>query len=81
MRRIIIDGEGISIVADLIGGNLSLVVDGHEANRSWPALGRNDSYCGQHRAVLEGELSYVCTYQEGVDTMRLIDLVRASGDV
>ena len=79
IRQIIIDGEGISIQGDLITKTLSIVEDGEASDFSWPELGRNDTYRAQHQAILEDDLSLVCTLKEGLETMGLIDRVRSFG--
>lgn len=76
-RRILVDGEGISIQGDLISNKLDVVEDGKESNFTWPRLRRNDTYRDQHAAVLEGDGTKACTFEEGLDVMRLIDRTRS----
>jgi CMP-N,N'-diacetyllegionaminic acid synthase len=77
LRQILIDGKDISIRADLISNSLSVIEDGEASDNSWPDLERSDTYRSQHRAVLEDDLSSICTFAEGLETMRLIDRVRS----
>lgn len=77
IRQILMNGEGISIQGDLIENTLSVVEDGEASYFSWPDLERNDTYRAQHEAVLEGDLKNVCTFEEGLNTMRLIENIRA----
>ena len=42
-----------------------------------PGLERNDTYRAQHRAILEDDSSLVCTFEEGLETMQLIDSIRS----
>lgn len=80
VRQIVIDGEGISLQGDLIENQLSQVVDGRASEYSWPKLERNDTYREQHGAVLNGDLSRVCSFEEGLETMRLIENIRTWRD-
>jgi hypothetical protein len=77
LRQILIDGEGISIQGDLNTNQLSVVEDGEASDYSWPNLKQNDTYRAQHKVILEGDLSRVCTFEEGVEIMRLIENIRA----
>ena len=77
LRQILIDGESISIRADLVENTL-LVVERNETNKfSWPELERNETYRAQHKAILNDNLSYLCTYGEGLAIMRLLDGIRS----
>ena len=78
-RHILIDGDGISIQGDLIAKTLSLVEDGKVSDFFWPELEKNDTYCAQHRAILNDDSSLVCTFEEGLETMGLIDRIRSFG--
>ena len=75
-----IDGEGISIRADLVTKNLSVVEEGKAADYEWPELERNDTYRAQHQAILSNDSSLVCTFEQGLETMTLIDRVRSFGN-
>ena len=77
MRQIIIDGEGISIQADLIANTLSLREHNDPLEFSWPDLERNDTYLAQHQAIINGNFSSVCTYKEGQEIMRLMDNIKS----
>ena len=76
LRQIIIDGESISIQADLITNTLTLHEDGQKSNFSWPHFERNFTYEAEHKALLSGDFNIACTYQEGLEVMRLIDSIR-----
>jgi predicted dehydrogenase len=77
MRQVLIDGEDISIRADLVENTLSVVERNETYNYSWPESERNETYRAQHKAILEDDLSYLCTYGEGLEIMRLIDSIRS----
>ena len=76
IRRLSIDGDGISVQADLIGNTLDIVEDEQESNYSWPDLKRNFSYLQQHRAILSRDPLTACTLEEGLSTMRIIEDIR-----
>ncbi len=80
LRQILIDGEGISIQAELFGNTLSVVQEGQSSNLAWPEHEWNDTYFAQHKAIIEDDRSCVCTYKEGLETMRLIDSIRPFND-
>ena len=77
MRQILIDGETISIQADLIANTASVYEHNNWSEFAWPQLQRNDTYLAQHKAIINGNYSNVCTYKEGLETMRLIDSIRS----
>lgn len=78
IRQILIEGEGISIKGDLIANSLSFVEDKETLELNWPELKRNYTYLEQHRAIIiENSQSFVCTYTEGLETMRLIENIRS----
>ena len=72
-RKIIIDGEGISIQCDLISNQLNVYLDDKPSQKSWKNLKRNDTYNLQHQAIINGDSSYLCDYNDGLRTMNLIN--------
>ena len=76
IRQILINGEDISIQGDLIANTLSMVVNADASEFSWPNLERNETYRAQHRAALEGDWKNICTFEDGLNTMRLIENIR-----
>ena len=77
VRQIIIDGEGISIEGDLIAGSAKVTEDGNKLDYAWPELSPDSTYQAEHEALLSGDFEGACTYREGQDLMRLIDLCRS----
>ena len=75
-RQIIIDGEGISIQADLIAKTATVQQDGERLEYDWQDFDRNATYKAEHEAILSGNASDACTYAEGLETMHLIDTIR-----
>jgi CMP-N,N'-diacetyllegionaminic acid synthase len=81
IRQIIIDGEGISIQADLIANTIKLYDRNEPSELSWLEFERNNTYLEQHRSILNNDFSRVCTYKEGLETMRLIDCIKSFNQV
>lgn len=67
-REIIVNAKGHSIKADLILNTLE--IDGKMTRLD---VERNLSYVLQHQAILNGDFSTACTYQEGIDVLNLIE--------
>ena len=72
-----IDGEDISIQADLITGKATVHSDGEVEEYDWSDIEMNEIYRREHEAVLTGDSRMACTYEGGLETMRLIDNIRA----
>ena len=70
------DGENIGIQADLISRQLSVMENGEVSEFSWPNLARNDTYRAQHLAVLKGDVKKLCSFEDGLKTMHLIEDIR-----
>ncbi len=77
MRQILIDGEGVSMRADLVVNTLSVVEESGVSDYSWPKFKINDTLQAQHQAALKDDRSNLCTYEEGLKTMRLVENVRS----
>ncbi len=67
-RRLTINLDGHSLVADLIKGTLQ-----HDSEVFTFAVGRDDTYLGQHQAVLAGQYDALCTLEEGLEVMTTIE--------
>jgi predicted dehydrogenase len=76
IRYIIMDGEHISIQGNLITRQLSIIKDNEPLEFSWPNLSRNNTYRAQHLAVLDDGIKKVCSFEEGLNIMRLIEDIR-----
>ena len=76
IRRIMIEGDGVSIQADLISSDLRMILDGQQLNFHFSKMDRNDTYLDQHRAVLFQRGVGACSYTEGLSVMKLIDSIR-----
>jgi predicted dehydrogenase len=78
IRQIIIDGEGVSIQADLITNYMNVNVDEQANDYTWPEVERNYTYIAQHSAIVNCDFSDVCTFFEGMKTMKLIDRIKSN---
>lgn len=77
VRQIIIDGEGISIQADLEAQTALVHENGKQFEHSWIDLSRNAMYEWEHEAVLSGDTTHACTHEDGLKIMRLIDNIKS----
>ena len=77
VRKIIIDGEGISIEGDLIAGSAKVTEDGNKLDYAWPELSINFTYQAEHENLLSRDFDGACTFLEGQELMRLIDLCQS----
>ena len=78
IRQIIIDGEGISLQANLITNNMSVNRDGQIDDYSWSEIEKNFTYTAQHDAIINNNIEDVCTFSEGMKTMKLIDYLKSN---
>ena len=77
IRQIIIDGEGISVRADLFSNTLEVMKGGESSIFSFPELERDDTYISQHFSILKNDHSIICSLDEGLETMDLIDQIQS----
>jgi len=75
-RQIIIDGEGISIVADIINNEVHINEDGNQDVFSWKKTVKDKMIKKQHESVLKSDDTYLCTYREAGVVMNLIDKIQ-----
>lgn len=76
IRQIIIDGENISIQADLVSSQAMVHMDGKFKEYSWKDIGMDQICREEHESVIKNDNSYACTYAEGLETMYLIDQIK-----
>lgn len=67
-RFVIINTSRHTIEADLVRGTVTIGRDVESFTTE-----RNDTYRAMHRAILSGSTSTLCSLEEGIETMRLID--------
>ena len=78
-REILIDGEDISIQADLINNCVRIHLDGKVQTYSYEDNEMNDIFREEHKAVLAGNSEMACSCQEGLATMNLIERIKTFG--
>ena len=76
-RKLVIDGKNISIQADLISNTVLIYDDGDKLEYSWPDFERNTTYLAQHNAIIEDVGENICSYTDGMETMRLISEIKS----
>jgi predicted dehydrogenase len=67
-RRIIVNTEGHTIEADLVGGTIAV-----DQNIETFTTDRDQTYREMHRAVLAGDVETLCPIQDGLVTLQLIE--------
>jgi predicted dehydrogenase len=72
-REIIVNCEDVTIQADLITG--TILTNG--ATETFP-LERDGTYLEQHQAMLHGDLSKICTLDQGLKVVEMIGLVESA---
>tara|TARA_B100001964_G_C13970341_1_gene481636 strand:- start:82 stop:762 length:681 start_codon:yes stop_codon:yes gene_type:complete len=76
IRQILIDGENISIQADLITSSATVYENNKFSEYKWPDININSTYMSEHEAILSGNFSNVCSFEEGIKTIKLIDKIK-----
>jgi len=76
IRQILIDGENISIQADLITSSVTVYENNKFSEYKWPDINKNSTYMSEHEAILSGNFSNVCSFEEGIKTIKLIDKIK-----
>ena len=74
-RSISIDGENFSIKGDLISNTVHLIDDKNDQIFRFPAYENNKTYEEMHKSILADDFSNVCSYSEGLNTMKIIKLI------
>jgi len=75
-REMLFNGASVTIKADLFNGRLDI----NETREDY-VVERDLTYQEEHRAVLNGAWTKLCSYQEGFQTLRLIESVeKAAGE-
>ena len=75
VRQIFIDGENISIQADLIQKKLIYHYNGIKKENKFNNYNRNYTYEKQHQSILSNKI-IVCKLTEGKNIMKLIDDIK-----
>jgi len=77
LRQIIIDGENISIKADLISNTCVIHENNKRNEQRLSTHDRNTTYLLQHKSILKNNNSKACSYDEGLQVMENINLIRS----
>lgn len=72
-REIILNGQGLSLKADLINGTLT--INGKTIHFN---VDKNDTYINQHKAILNGDTKYLCDFHAGVKVLKMIEAIKES---
>jgi len=79
MRNLVIHCEEGTLIADLIAQNLRIKGEGDSEERRIDfSVGRDETYQKTHQAFFSNEPTDLCTYQEGIEVMRQIEMIRDS---
>ena len=74
-RTIYIDGKDFSLKGDLNKNSIHLIEKEKEQNFSWSNNDDNKTYEKMHKAIIYGDESRVCTFSQGIDTMKIIEFI------
>lgn len=76
-RELIIDGEGISIKADLLSSKAVLNRDDQTINIDLSTITKDKTYKLMHEEVLSSKSNFACNYFDGINLMKIIDQARS----
>ena len=76
IRRMIIDGKDISLIADLINNSLRIWRKGEEETKDFPDYQRDQSFQEVHSNILYGRDENICSFKEGLEVMEIINKIR-----
>ena len=79
-RKIFIETPSFSIELDIINSLLKIFEDNTEDIISETNYSIEETYIDQHKAILSGELSKICTLSEGLRTMEIIAEIQNTRD-
>jgi len=72
-REIILNGEGFSLKADLVKGTLTIGNDTELYD-----LDQDYTYSRQHEAALNNHGEYLCSFDQGIEILKLIEAIEVS---
>jgi len=75
IRQILINGESISITADLIKNRMTVHNDNNNYDNAFPEYESDFTYLAQHQAILKGDFSTISSFDEGFKIMELINKI------
>ena len=74
-RRITVNTERGTYVADLVRGTLRVCEEGRKSEELSFENERDVSFLAQHRAALQGQTETLCSYQEGYNIVQAIEMI------
>ncbi len=75
-RKVFIETPSISIELDIINSQMKIFEDNAEEIISETKYNLEDTYIDQHKAILSGDFSKICTLSEGLRTMEIISEIQ-----
>ena len=79
-RKIFIETPSFSIELDIMNSLLKIIEDNAEDIISETKYSIEETYIDQHKAILSGDLSKICTLSEGLRTMEIIAEIQNTRD-
>lgn len=81
VRQILVQTNKTTIKADLIEGKVVRKQGEEEVEvATLPPIDRNTTYTAMHQDLLAGKMDTICTFDEGVSIMNLIEQIKDSSD-
>ena len=77
-RKIIVDGEDISLICDLINNNVEIWDKGKVHIKRFESFERNHSFKMLHTNILKGYTKNVCDFKQSIEVMNIIEEIRSS---
>jgi CMP-N,N'-diacetyllegionaminic acid synthase len=71
-RKIFIETTSLSIELDIINSQMKIVTDHEEEIINEKKYNLSDTYVDEHKAILSGDFTKICTLSEGLRTMEII---------
>ena len=71
-RKIFIETTNLSIELDIINSQMKIVTDHEEEIINEKNYNLSDTYVDEHKAILSGDFTKICTLSEGLRTMEII---------
>ena len=75
-RKIFIETTSFSIELDIINSQMKIFKDNAEEIIKETNYNLEDTYIDQHKAILSGDFSKICTLSEGLRTMEIITQIQ-----
>ena len=75
-RRIFISGKNFSIVADILNKKIIYYENKKRSIKNFKKKNYNSSYVNQLKNFISSKKKTICTYKEGLDTIKITDKIR-----